>query len=67
MLVESIMSARFSRACHALVLSLSLLAAAACSKESSAPSSGTPAAEKADQKESGHAPAGVKPGSHEDW
>lgn len=48
---------------------MSVFAAAACSKES-APSSGAPAAEKAgktEQKASGHAPTGVKPGSHEDW
>lgn len=45
-----------------LFLSLALGTISGCSKE--APSKAAPAAEK---KESGHAPTGVKPGSHEDW
>lgn len=44
-----------------------LLLVAACSKESNAPApSATPAATPA-AAGGGHAPAGVKPGSHEDW
>ena len=66
------MSIRLVRACRALTLALSLAAAAACSKETSGPSQGktSQTSEKsaqAEKKEGGHAPAGVKPGSHEDW
>jgi hypothetical protein len=59
------MSSRLVRASRALALSFTLLAAAACSKESPPAPSGTPAAQV--DKAPGHAPAGVKPGSHDDW
>jgi hypothetical protein len=48
-----------------LFLTLSLGIATGCSKDEGATK---PAAtEKASSAEKGHAPAGVKPGSHEDW
>jgi len=59
------MSIRFVRACRALAISLSLIAAAGCSKETPSPSRGETAQESG--KKGGHAPADVKPGSHEDW
>lgn len=49
-----------------LFLSLALGTIGACSKE--APSKAPPAAEeKKESAATGHAPTGVKPGSHEDW
>jgi len=65
------MSIPFVRACRALAISLSLIAAAGCSKEKAAPSqaetSQTSGKSDPAKKEGAHAPAGVKPGSHEDW
>jgi hypothetical protein len=64
------MSIRFVRVCRALAVSLSLVAAAGCSKDRSPPATGeAPPASKtsAADRAGGHAPAGVKPGSHEDW
>lgn len=49
-----------------LFLSLALGTISGCSKEE-APSKAAPAAEKKESAAKGHAPTGVKPGSHEDW
>ena len=62
------MSVRFARACRALVVSLSLIVAG-CGKDkaSSPPAEPAPVSNAAAKQPGGHAPAGVKPGSHEDW
>jgi len=49
-----------------LFLSLALGTISGCSKEE-APSKAAPTSEKKESAEKGHAPTGVKPGSHEDW
>jgi hypothetical protein len=48
------------------ILILAVVAGAGCSKEDAAKPQPAPAA-KADKAEKGHAPAGVTPGSYEDW
>jgi hypothetical protein len=56
---RTIMSSRFIRACLALALT-----ATACNSDKPTPAAAPTAAP---AKATTHAPAGVKPGSHEDW